>query len=199
MRYTQVYKRLIWLKFSKICHCLIWSTNCKQISAKFLPSNETSTISNYSVLVLNTYKPVNVPLVIHSDGQVDTNIDFTLDPDTSVYQSCSLKFKNQHLIFGGEGIYRRQISRIIGCRLQRVGELPFDLRTGACTTIDDHLLYLCFNYGGSEADTRRCRYTTEPEGSYENATLCKTGRPDIRIAASSSKVYPYLLTNSSFF
>ena len=120
-----------------------------------------------SVLILNTEESDNVPVLTDATGRVDRDLAFTFAKNTSVLNSCSVTFKNQHYVYGGyvyDG-YERQISRIDGCRLRRIGDLPFDHYKGACTAVNDNLIYLCFQDGSdSSGDKKKCRYTTNPEG-----------------------------------
>ena len=71
--------------------------------------------------------------------------------NTTAYYSCSATLNNEMLIFGGTepGDYTKQISKIIGCRLERIGELPYDFYFGACGTFQFHdsneqRVMLCF-------------------------------------------------------
>ena len=120
-----------------------------------------------SVLILNTEESDNVPVLTDATGRVDRDLAFTFAKNTSVSYSCSVTFKNQHYVYGGDPYdgYERQISRIDGCRLRRIGDLPFDHHFGACTAVNDNRIYLCFQDGSdSSGDKKKCRYTTNPEG-----------------------------------
>ena len=61
-----------------------------------------------SLLVLNT-RGSNKPVLIKYDGGEDTNLEFTMGPDTSVQASCSATLSGEFYVFGGEGSYNRQV------------------------------------------------------------------------------------------
>ena len=140
-----------------------------------------------SILILNTKLSQNVPVLTDSSGRVDTNLAFTLDDNTSVWGSCSVTFQNQHYVYGGWGDYTRQISQIDGCRLRRIGDLPFDHYYAACAATSDDQIYLCFN-GASSSDYKKCRYAAGPEGPFTDVTLSNYEHRHTRIAASPSNL-----------
>ena len=124
------------------------------------PRTRTTVAPKTSVLILNTAVGRNVPIITDATGRVDTDLRFTFGDDTSVWLSCSLTFQNQHYVFGGSSGYVRQISRTVGCRLQRIGDLPFDHYYAACTAVGDDRIYLCFDL--NSADHKTCDSTTGP-------------------------------------
>ena len=118
---------------------------------------------------------------------METDIDFKFGEKTSVYQSCSITFKNQFLVFGGaKGDDRRQISRLSGCDLRRIGTLEFDHQVGACTSVNDEKIYLCFNsnYNAPIGDRKKCRYANKPLAAFTEAASSKHGHIGTSIAAS---------------
>ena len=97
-----------------------------------------------------------------------------MGPATGVSGSCSAMLNGELFVFGGDGedgssnfkqvLYFNQkpksnrlfqISKIVGCELKRIGELPNELVNGACET---------FLFGGAErvmmcfptSDTKKC-------------------------------------------
>ena len=66
-------------------------------------------------------------------------------------------------VFGGVN-EMRQISQVTGCGLERIGNLAFDLRSGACTVIRNKQIMLCFDYQNYEG--RVCRVGQSPTGSF---------------------------------
>ena len=82
--------------------------------------------------MLNTYDRDNVPLLMDSNGDLKP-INFEIEPVTEVRMSCSATINGEFYIFGGS-TRRRQISKIIDCSLQRVGDLPYELYFPACGT-----------------------------------------------------------------
>ena len=109
---------------------------------------------------------------------------FSSDINTEVYNSCSLTWQNEFYIFGGHS-RKRQISRVVGNKLTKVGTLSFDLYLGTGSVMGSNLIYLCFNYDSS--DYRRCRVSEHPleqfneiqESVYEHA-LIQTAASDCK-------------------
>ena len=105
-------------------------------------------------------------------GQVYDNFEFGFGPQTEVWESCSVIINNTMVVFGGANhetqvfelkilVKNFQISRVEGCRLVRQGDLPFNLKNGACTRYDiyngpgndnDRRVMLCFD----RTDGKRC-------------------------------------------
>ena len=67
--------------------------------------------------------------------------------------------------FGGFD-HMRQISQVIGCGLERIGNLEFDLFAGACTVIDSKQIMLCFHGVPTAKEGRVCRVAQSPTGPY---------------------------------
>ena len=61
------------------------------------------------VLILNTYKPENVPILTDFAGNVNPKLKFAMPEGTEVYRSCTTMLHGQHYIFGGRA-EPRQIS-----------------------------------------------------------------------------------------
>ena len=71
-----------------------------------------------------------------------------MGPESSVIYSCSATVNDEFYIFGGSGSFSKQvffidfaealikiqISKINGCSLDRIGQLPHDFYRGACGT-----------------------------------------------------------------
>ena len=87
---------------------------------------------------------------------------FSFPSDTEVYISCSLIFNNRMFVFGGWN-EKRQISRVSGCNLVRIGNLGFDFCSGGCTIFKSQIL-LCFDWQSSEG--RVCRVASSPTTSF---------------------------------
>ena len=132
------------------------------------------------VLVLNTRKNAdNVPIITNAAGRQDTNFEFVFGEGTQVYLSCSMTWKNDLYVFGGNP-NKRQISQLVGCQLTQIGELEFDHHFGACANVADEKLYLCFGSG----DSNKCRVTLSPTGVYEGTNRSSFDHRETRIAAS---------------
>ena len=156
------------------------TTTTSITSTSVLPTTTSRTGS--SVLILSTRGGYRAPIITDSSGRDDPNFFFRYGEDTSVYGSCSLTFRNQLYVFGGESPFKRQLSKLVGCQLQRVGSLAFDLELGSCASVADSKVYLCFNSFSS--DTKKCRFASDPEASFTAATSSVYEHQQISIAAS---------------
>ena len=136
-----------------------------------------------AVLILNTANDLNIPLITDMDGRVEP-VNFQYGPFTEAEGSCSIVFKGRAFVYGGAGIEQwRQISVVDSCQLTRVGTLPADMSYGACTTIGEELIYLCFDLG----HTKTCRVGYNPVGMFDLIPDSTFIHNQIRIAASSCK------------
>ena len=95
-----------------------------------------------AVLILNTALARHRPLLTDVNGREDYEFFFLYRADTEVDGSCSLMWQNEAYIFGGLS-EKRQISKVGGCSLTRIGSLPFTFANGACT-VNQGTMYLCF-------------------------------------------------------
>ena len=96
---------------------------------------------------------------------------------------------NDFYIFGGTSSYSgdtRQISRLNGCQLDRIGSLAFDHMYGACTVFDQSFIYLCFN--NNSTDYKKCRVGFDPLGSFTEITSTTHDHRTINIAASDCEL-----------
>ena len=67
-----------------------------------------------------------------SDGEFKP-IHFEIDSLAEVAVSCSATINGEFYVFGGWH-ERRQVSKIVGCSLKRVSDLPYELYFPACGT-----------------------------------------------------------------
>ena len=79
---------------------------------------------NKKILVLNSQYGWKPAMLINSAGEQKKLTCFERDGDTEAYYSCSITWKNQFHVFGGYS-YFRQISRLNGYKLERIGSLDF--------------------------------------------------------------------------
>ena len=99
-----------------------------------------------SVLILNTYSKSNKAVITDANGKeeyMDKDFSFTFGQDTEVYHSCSVTLRDELFIFGGMDD-SRQITKLNGCKLERVGTLSFSHFAGACAVVNDNLFVLPF-------------------------------------------------------
>ena len=126
-------------------------------------------------------------MITDASGRADNNFNFRFGENTSVYHSCSMKYKNQFYVFGGTTSYggdKRQISKLEGCSLQRIGTLAFDHSGGACTGVNDQQIYLCFDSHYSKV----CRYAENPLDTFTEAASSVYGHSYTSIAASECEL-----------
>ena len=77
--------------------------------------------------------------------------------------------EGEFYVFGGV-TKSKQISKLVGCSLQRVGEMESWLVNGACANVADQEIYLCFSVASNELlqdDWRVCRIGTDSLGPFE--------------------------------
>ena len=140
------------------------------------------------ILFLIQYKGFKQPVITDASGKVDIDFNFEFGENTSIYQSCSMTYRNEFYVFGGETYYggdRRQISKLSGCGLERIGTLDFDHYRGACTGVSDTTIYLCFSNASS--DRKRCRYAENPLETFAEAASSFYDHEWTSIAASECK------------
>ena len=143
------------------------STSTKPISFT-TTTTTTQAYRNTSILVLNTYQG-HLSLITDSFGKVEyagTDFDFEYGSNTEAYHSCSLTWRGDFFIFGGID-EKTQISKLSGCKLERISSLAFHHKQGACSNVNDEWIYLCFNTDDS-ADYKKCRRSNSPSGTYQS-------------------------------
>ena len=176
------------------CRNTIGSYECKCNSDYWGDGKENCT--NHAVLALNTNKFYTRPrknwaILVDSHGDKTDLSCFQKGEHTEAYKSCSVTWKNQMIVFGGE-IERQQISRLDGYELTRIGQLSFDFRRGACTVFNQKFIFLCFsdleyNNKNSTIEIRQCRQTSDLHVQFSKTTPSKHGHAKSAISASNSK------------
>ena len=136
------------------------------------------------ILAINTRKDEQRAYSIYSQGF--KKLDFDFDKDTEVYYSCSLKWRNQHYVFGGEK-EQKQVSMVNGNRLELKGELGFDFDYGGCTVLNQQTIVLCFSDGEEDV----CRQSKNPLGSFTELPNSNFEHTWIRIASFDGKNKSY--------
>ena len=151
------------------------------------PDYDCPAFSRKAVLVLNTYKSFNTPLIINGAGE-----DFmvTYGQNTEVYMSCSINWRGEFYVFGGSTL-TTQISKLNGCALERIGTLDFQHEFGACANVKEEAIYLCFN--NDSADRHKCRVSTSPTGQYREVASSLFEHNQIQIGSSSGNFQTKLL------
>ena len=145
-------------------------------------ANNAISAKRTSMLVLNTRIAANYPVVLNVKGESYRPF-FELGNGVSVSWSCSLTWKNNFYIFGGAGGQKRQRSKLVGCKMTRLGSLSFDFTAGGCASLNSRRLFLCFD----EHHAKNCYYADEPEGIYHKTQPSTSSHKFSRIASSSCK------------
>ena len=142
-------------------------------------------MTNTDILILNLIAGGNnLPVLTNATGKDDRDLNFVIDRNVGVYQSCSLTWRGEHYVFGD--IYKEnQIAKVVGCELKKVGELPFKHKHGACANMAESRMYLCFH--DLLADWKVCRVSTSPDFGDFEYTSSRYTHAKTRIAASESK------------
>ena len=145
------------------------------------------------MLILNTRSSSNIPIITNGQGFEDHDFTFEFETDTQVYRSCSVTWRNEHFIFGGN-TKTTQISQIIDCKLKRIGNLDFSHKYGACANVDDQRIYLCFN--NKAGDYKKCRFSKSPIGEFKETLSSAFDHRETRIAASKGKLINILFSSN---
>ena len=120
------------------------------------------------------------------------DVAFTFGEGSSAYESCSVTFQNEVFMFGGNGPDgATQISKVVGCQLERIGDLDFSFSYGACTNRADAEIFLCFSDISGEG--KRCRSSFDPEAGYVRVADSNYDHTVTRISASECKQKPIKL------
>ena len=120
------------------------------------------------------------------NGVVYTNFSFEIEQEGNyVHGSCGVQFEGHFYIYGGIEAFgykgdSRQIAKVSGCALKRIGTLPFTFQRGACAATSSKLFF-CFDELG---DGKSCQLSTDPTGSFIGGPRSIEQHKKIRIAAS---------------
>ena len=163
-----------------------------------MPSATTaaSTGTTTSSTMTTTVEPSNwflyltddVSLILDGKGQSKW-IGMTFEPGTELQGSCSIVWRGKAFVFGGfdhfEHQYQRQISIVNECKLTRKGELPFDMKDGACAQRDNRELFICFE---SKSYLKTCRRSNGPFEDFTNLPNSTYDHARNQIAANSGEL-----------
>merc|ERR1711990_433021 len=113
-------------------------------------------ICRNAVLVLSTNRPSNrpanrpssKPFIADFDGNINEDLNFEYGSGTSAVYGCGATLHNIFWYFGGTSLNSRQVSKVVGCKLERQDNLDFDFYLGSCNTFNqpDQKVLLCFDY-----------------------------------------------------
>ena len=151
--------------------------------------NDVNSCAPVDVLVLSTYTSSdNIPLVMNSAADYRL-VELMIHEEVQVYASCSLTWKNELYVFGGNE-KKNQIAMIkpLGAnwrRLELIGQLKFNHSFGDCVNVANNRVILCFNDFSS--DWKRCRQATSPTGEFSKMTLSQYDHRKTRIATDNGE------------
>ena len=163
---------------SKFCHLSVKTSRFQSGCPTGCPcpnyscGGETTTVAQTeppiqslpTVLVLNQGRS----LLTDRYGREDFDINFEYGEDTEVYMTCMLFYNNEAWFFGGNHL-STQISKISGCKLERVGSLAFYFTDGVCTMFRNEL-FLCFDQSSDGEQMNLCRNADSPLGTFTKIT-----------------------------
>ena len=135
-----------------------------------------------SVLILHTFGN-NVPILTDIDGNLDSNLQFEVEIDVFVHQSCGVQFQGDFFIYGSRDD-DQQIAKVTDCSLNRVATLPFTFSYGACAATTDQV-FLCFD---SIQDGKTCYTSNEPTNHFKPISKSTEEHKFIRIATNEGKI-----------
>ena len=130
-------------------------------------------------------------MLINSTGEQKELACFQPGENTEAFYSCSIQWKNLLHIFGGLN-EKRQISRLTGHKLERVGSLAFDLTGGACNVMANQYILLCFNLNGG---SKLCRRSTDPLKTFTEEPLSNHEHRYARTGCTNSKYFFYSISH----
>ena len=129
-------------------------------------------------------------MLLNSAGELEELACFERDINTEIFQSCSVNWKNQLFVFGGEN-KRKQISRLSGYKLERVGNLTFKHYDGACSVMGNEYIFLCFSAPSADTgmdDYLQCRRSTGPLKEFSELDFSIQYHMMIQTSCSDSKL-----------
>ena len=135
------------------------------------------------MLILSTKYAASVPIITNAAGKDDRSIDFSIDDDAEVDESCSIIWNNDLYVYGGKR-KKTQISKVTKCRLEKVGTLAFAHSNGDCLNVADEQIYLCFDYWTKKT----CRMGSSPMGHFTAITDSNYDHQMTRIATDGGEM-----------
>ena len=133
------------------------------------------------ILVLNSN---NDALIVDSTGRRDKFACFTRDSGISAYRACGITWQNSFYMFGGQTT-TRSISQLSGTHLKKIGNLSFDFEYGACATMNDQKIFICFHYYGNG---KQCWTGISVLGEFVQIDQSNHDHKRTRISSSHSKL-----------
>ena len=136
-------------------------------------------------VVLNSIDGWKPAMLVTSGGEQQELTCFDRDDATEADISCSVNWQNQLFIFGGRN-ETRQISRLSGYKLERVGNLLFDHWAGSCSVMGNEHIFLCFPWATNDVGNR-CRLSNGPLEQFSEVALSTHRHRYTQTSCSDSK------------
>ena len=121
-------------------------------------------------------------MLVNSVGEQEELTCFDQDSSKLVetHKSCLVNWKNHLFIYGGE-TETRQISRLTGHSLERVGNLTFDHSGEACCVMANQFIFICSSTQCKKSTSSFWEHFSEPAlSTHDHSTN--------RISCSDSKL-----------
>ena len=175
---TKFYRSSIGPVLSKIDTTRGWVQFCFFVDLDLKAENREK------VLVLNGYRGWRLAMLINLVGEQKEATCFRQDRNTTMTYACSINWKNQLHVFGGNA--KQQISRLNGHKLARIGSLPFVFLNGACSVMAEKFIFLCFI---NSTEPKRCWRSTGPLDIFSERTPSNHDHHFTRTICSESELF----------
>ena len=133
------------------CPCPSESFECPSTKPTPPPGQD-----GYAVLALNSAFNENKKILIPFNGSPAREPKFTFEDGTLVWMSCTVTYKGQFYVIGGQTAARRQLSVIENCSLKQKSTLGFDSTDATCenySLAQSDIVLICF----SKQDKDKCK------------------------------------------
>ena len=136
-----------------------------------------------TVLVLNTWSQTTFPILTDLSGRVDYNFYFLMGVNVTIFKSCSINWRNEFYIYGGDSSNGYQISKLSGTHVERIGDLNVDFQHGACG-VAGNKIYLCFSEA-KNTTAKECVRASDPLDDFKQGPSTSYDHYFIQLAAST--------------
>ena len=157
-------------------------------------------ITNTSILILNDGSERNIPVITDSTGKTEyagRDFNFHYGYKTKIKQSCSVTFRGEFYVFGGEFEQKKQIAKVTDCSLKKIGNLRFDFTYGTCAVVNEESIYLCFSNNKVDSQ-KQCYVGADPVGSFSKINQSQFYHDYTRIATNEGNHFDLDVFNILF-
>ena len=151
--------------------------------------NKVLVLSGQTVSKGEVKQPSHALLTLHGlllEGEPKQLDCFQAEANFNIKGSCPITWKNKIHIYGGlsDEIHTKQILRLDGHVLKRIGTLNFDQFGGAGTAIQNRMIILCFSF--LDRIDKICRKATGPLEKFTDLAETNFRHTAAPISASQS-------------